>query len=181
MAQIYSNDIPTVYRLETGDTAYINYERDDVMVRMFNGPEFEEDGKLCPDTKTFGIADGLRKLLKKEEDVKHAVTVSVVAPEERDWILKYDKEAVVIDMAPAENCMVGFLGEDGEDLFGGRLFSTFETPVKGDEPSIWAVDMTATKTAALGKKFGYTDIGALRDSEYSYDTSVPTTNGTLEQ
>lgn len=149
-----NNDVPTVYLLHNGQSVYVTLEGDGSIQKITNKVVREKDtGKLAYGTKTVGFANHFNSVFNQK-----AVTDGYNVTSVRSMSIFGEKDQLVINMQQGQNCIIGMLDQNDDQIKAGYMFSTFSAPVSHSDHGIWEYSLSAEKTNAYSEAYGQTDL-----------------------
>ena len=167
MPNIVNNDIPTVYLLGNEQSVFVHLVGDGSISKVYNGITRQEDGSLVRGTYTYGAANKFKKAFAPST-LEDGVTVSALYAEDKREMEKPD--SLVIEMQHGQNCVIGFLNQEGTAVKGGYMFSAFTNP-QGSDRGLWENTFSAQKIDELSASQGQTNLELIR-ANFAFEASV---------
>ena len=156
MPNIIENNIPTVYLLGKDQTVYIYLNGDGSLVKAENKVVRREGSeRLVKSAKTFSFADSINKLVNPSA-IENAVNVQTIYSRSEE--IEQAEDSLIIDVHQGQNCILGFLDKNNENVMGGYMLSTFSEPVSYSDKGFWENTLSAAQTENYLQRYGQTDL-----------------------
>ena len=181
MPNIIENNIPTVYLLGKDQTVFVYLSEDGSLIKAENKVVRREGSdKLVKSAKTFTFADSINKLINPGA-IENSANVQTIFASKED--VEQASDSLIINVQQGQNCILGFLDKDNENIMGGLMLSTFPDPVAHSDKGFWENTLSAAQTENYSQRYGQTDLTKV--SQYfeaeKMDTMTTTALQSFEQ